>query len=156
MKVSVARTLILMAVVAGMPAGCDSVRESMRERFTPMQPKVRIVQGDSKQVFTAARAAMGRLGFEMVRGGPAQGELEGLTPIGGGNDLQSSRQRDMTVHLTALGDGRVEVRVLIQEIEEDRYSRLSNPATSTPVRDPTVYDTFFDELERQLQGVANK
>jgi len=150
------RTVVGVAALAGLLAGCESMRESMRDRFSPMPPKVRVVQGDTKQVFAAARLAMARLGFEMVRGGPAQGELEGLTRIGGGNDLYSSRQRDMTVHLEPLGDGRVEVRVVMQEIEEDRYSKLSNPATSTPVRESAVYDAFFDDLERQLQGVAGK
>ncbi len=149
------RTLVLVAALAGLLAGCASMRDSVRERFAPMQPKVRVFPGETKQVFAAARQAMVRLGFEVSRGGPAQGELEGLTRIGGG-DLYSSRQRDMTVRLVALDDDRVEVRVVIEEIEEDRYSKLSNPATSTPLRDSAMYDAFFEEVERQLQAVAGK
>jgi len=155
--------LILLAttLAAGgaLIGGCESmrsVRESMHDRIAGVPPKVRVFPGDSKQVYAAARLAMGKLGFEQTRGGPAQGELEGVTRIGGGDSLRSSRQREMTVHLVPLDDGTVEVRVLLVDIEEEDFSKVSNPATETQLRESALYDAFFGELSRQLQGVGGK
>lgn len=148
--------MLVLAAGWGLLAGCESVRDSVRERFTSMPPQMRVVPGDAKQVFAAARLAMARFGYSMVRGGPAQGEIEGVTRIGGGEDFRSSQQREITIQLEALGNGSAEVRVLIKEIVEDQFSKVSNPATETSVRDVSVYDAFFEELQRQLQGVAGK
>lgn len=140
-------------------AGCESlhsVRESVRERIVGVPPHVRVVQGDEKQVYTAARLAMTNLGYEMTRGGPAQGELEGLSRIGGGDDFRSARQREITINLQPGADGNIEVRVWLKEIVESDFNRTSNPATETPLRDEAAFDTFFDTLQVQLQGLAGK
>ena len=149
-------SVLVLAAGWGLLAGCESVRDTVRDRFTSMPPQVRVVQGDAKQVFAAARLAMARFGYEMVRGGAAQGEIEGVTRIGGGEDFRSSQQREITIHLESLGNGSIAVRVVIKEIVEDEFSKVSNPATETPVRDTPVYDAFFEELQRQLQGVVSK
>jgi len=46
--------------------------------------------------------------------------------------------------------------VQLEEIVEDSYNKLSNPATETPLRDSAGYDAFFEELARQLQGMQGK
>jgi hypothetical protein len=44
----------------------------------------------------------------------------------------------------------------LQEIIEDNFNKLANSATETPLRDSAGYDAFFEELERQLQGMKGK
>jgi hypothetical protein len=153
------RVFVLVAAIAACLPGCESIhsmRESVRERIVGVPPHVRVVQGDEKQVFTAARLAMARLGYEMVRGGPAQGELEGLTRVGAADDFHSSRQREITINLLPGEAGAVEVRVWVKEIVENDFGRASNPASEMPVRDASAYDAFFEQLQVQLQGLAGK
>ena len=128
----------------------------MQERIVGAPPKLRIVDGEPRQVYEAARLAMDRLGYQVTDGGPAQGRLEGLSRIGGGNDFKSSRQRAITVHLQPQDGGTVEVQVRLSEIVEDSFNRLANSATETPLRDSAGYDAFFEELARQLQGLKGK
>jgi hypothetical protein len=157
MKTTKSRLFVLVLAIATVLAGCKSIhsmRESVRERIVGVPPHVRVVQGDEKQVFAAARLAMAKLGYEMVRGGPAQGKLEGLTRVGTGDDFHSSRQREITINLLPGESGFIEVRVWLQEIVENDFGRASNPATEMPVRDSAAYDAFFEGL--QLQAVGGK
>ncbi len=159
MKTTKPRLLVLVVAIAALLAGCESIhsmRDSVRERIVGVPPHVRVVQGDAKQVFAAARLAMARLGYEMGRGGPAQGKLEGLTRVGTGDDFHSSRQREITINLLPGESGFIEVRVWLQEIVETDFGRASNPATEMPVRDNAAYDAFFDELQLRLQDVGGK
>ena len=151
--------LFLLVVAWGLVAGCaslESVRSTVQERIEGVPPKVRLVQGEQRQVYEAARLAIDKLGYQQTSGGPAQGRLEGLSHIGGGDDFRSSRQRSISIHLQPRDDGNIEVQVQLEEIVEDSYNKLANPATATPLRDPAGYDAFFDELERQLQGLKGK
>ena len=153
------RWLMLAVAIAALLAGCESmhsIRDSVRERFTGVPPHVRVVKGDEKQIFAAARLAMAKLGYQYVRGGPAQGELEGATRIGAGDDFHSARQREITINLVPGEPGMIEVRVWLKEIVESDFDRATSPATEAPVRDAVAYDAFFDELQLRLQGVAGK
>ena len=159
MNITKPRLFVLVVAISAILAGCESIhsmRESVRERIVGVPPHVRVVQGDEKQVFAAARLAMAKLGYQMVRGGPAQGELEGLTRVGAGEDFHSSRQREITINLLPGEAGTIEVRVWLKEIQENDYGRVSNPASEMPVRNAAAYDAFFEELQRQVQGLAGK
>jgi hypothetical protein len=151
--------LSVLVVAWSLVAGCasiESVRSKVTERIEGVPPKVRRVQGEPRQVYEAARLAIDKLGYQQTSGGPAQGRLEGLSHIGGGDNFRSSRQRSILIHLQPREEGNIEVQVQLQEIVEDNYSKLANPATETPLRDSAGYDAFFDEMERQLQGLKGK
>jgi hypothetical protein len=151
--------LSLLFAMWGLVAGCasiESVRSTVQERIEGVPPKVRLVKGEQRQVYEAARLAMDKLGYRQTSGGPAQGRLEGLSHIGAGDNFRSSRQRSISVHLLPRDGGDIEVQVQLQEIIEDSYNKLANPATETPLRDSAGYDAFFEELERQLQGQKGK
>jgi hypothetical protein len=144
----------LLAVLVGLGGGCtsiDSVGSSVKERVAGMPPRVRTVNGDARLVYEAARQAMKRLGFDVTGGGAAQGKLEGLSRIEGGGGFQSSRQRSISVRLTDLEGGRVELQVKMTEIVEEDASRSAMSATETPVRDPAAYEAFFNEVEQRLK-----
>ncbi|HUJ42177.1 MAG TPA: hypothetical protein VLW52_01095 [Opitutaceae bacterium] len=153
------RLLLLLSAACSFAAGCASVeamRSTMQDRITGVPPKTRVVKGDTREVYEAARLAMDKLGYQLTSGGPAQGRLEGLSRVGGGDDFRSSRQRAISVHLQPSEDGGVEVQVRLSEIFEESFNRLANPATETPLRDSPGYEAFFEELARQLQGGAAK
>jgi hypothetical protein len=159
MTTRVAKSVCLSLLASGLLAGCasmDSVRSSMKDRFVGMSPTVRLVQGAPRQVYDAARVAMEQLGYRYVRGGPAQGELEGLSRIGAGDDFRSSRQRSIEIHLQPLDGDSVEVGVRLKEIVQDGSSRVSSLATETPLRESSAYDAFFEALERMLHTSTDK
>lgn len=151
--------LCLLVVAWGLGGGCasiESVRSTVKDRIAGMPPKIRNVEGAPRKVYEAARLTMEKLGYQQVSGGPAQGRLEGLSRIGGGDDFRSSRQRSISIRLLPREGENVEVQVLLLEIIEDNFNKLDNPATETPLRDSAGYDAFFEELERQLQGMKGK
>ena len=153
------RPILLLAATCSLVAGCASVetmRNAVKERIVGAPPKMRVVEGDPRQVYEAARLTIEKLGYQVTTGGPAQGRLEGLSRIGGGDDFKSSRQRAISVHLQPEEGGSVVVQVRLSEIVEDSFNRLANPATETPRRDSAGYDAFFEELARQLQGPKGK
>jgi hypothetical protein len=159
MRIKTIGPLSVLVVAWSLAAGCasiESVRSTVKERIEGMPPKVRMVQGEQRQVYEAVRRAIDKLGYQQTSGGPAQGRLEGLSHIGGGDNFRSSRQRSILIHLQPREEGNIEVQVQLQEIVEDNYSKLANPATETPLRDSAGYDAFFDEMERQLQGLKGK
>lgn len=151
--------LFLLAAAWSLVAGCasvESMRSSMKDRISGAPPKMRVVEGDPRQVYEAARLTMEKLGYELTTGGPAQGKLEGLSRIGGGGDFKSSRQRAISVHLQPENGGTVAVEIRLSEIVEDSFNGLANSATETPLRDSAGYDAFFEELARQMQGLKGK
>jgi hypothetical protein len=144
---------ILLAVLIGLGAGCtsmDSVESKMKDRMVTVPPRIRVVSGEVKQVYEAARQAMEHFDYHFTEGGPAQGRLEGLSRIEGGGGFDSSMQRSVSIRLEALDGGRVEIRLKLTEIIEEDSGRSARPATETPVRDPAAYDAFFEEVERRL------
>jgi hypothetical protein len=150
---------VLLAAVGGLLGGCESiesVRDTVKDRVSGVPPKTRVVEGESRQIYEAARLAMERQGFHFAGGGPAQGRLEGLTRIDGGREFGSSRQRSISIHLEPLDGGRTEVQVLLTEIVDEGSERAAGGPTETPLRESSGYDTFFAELERQLQGDKGK
>lgn len=152
-------SIVLLAAVLGLFSGCDSMesmRSSVKDRIGGVPPKVRTFEGNQRQLYDAARKAMETLGYQLSSGGPAQGRLEGLSRIGGGDDFRSSRQRSISIRLQELDGGRVEVQVQLTEILEESSNRSAMPATETPLRDPAAYDVFFEELERSLPTAKAK
>jgi hypothetical protein len=144
---------ILLAVLIGLGGGCtsmDSVGSKMKDRMVTVPPRIRVVSGEVKQVYEAARQAMEHFDYHFTEGGPAQGRLEGLSRIEGGGGFDSSMQRSVSIRLEALDGGRVEIRLKLTEIIEEDSGRSARPATETPVRDPAAYDAFFEEVERRL------
>jgi hypothetical protein len=153
------RSLILLAAVGGFLGGCaslESMRDTVKDRVAGVPPKVRVVEGESRQSYEAARLAMEKLGYRFASGGPAQGRLEGFTRIDGGHDFGSSRQRSISIHLEPVDGGKIEVQVLLTEIIEEGSDRAAGAPVETPLRESSGYDAFFLELERQLQGAKGK
>ena len=159
MNLKALQLLVLLIVVGGLLGGCESiesVRDTVKDRVAGVPPKVRAVEGEPRQVYEAARLAMEKQGFRFMSGGPAQGRLEGLTRIDGGREFGSSRQRSISVHMEPLDGGRTEVQVLLTEIVDEGSERSVGGPAETPLRESPGYDTFFAEMERQMQSSKGK
>ncbi|OHE82986.1 MAG: hypothetical protein A3G75_08375 [Verrucomicrobia bacterium RIFCSPLOWO2_12_FULL_64_8] len=147
----VTAALGLLAVLLFGCATVGDLRDAVKERLVG-EPKVKVVKADVRAAFEAARQAMEHLGYQYVRGGPAQGELEGLTRISGGGASRSARQRSISIRLRALDGESTEIRVLLKEIVEADSGDLT---TQTPLRESPGYEVFFVEVDRRLKGVKS-
>jgi hypothetical protein len=147
------RYWVLLLVLPGL-FGCttiDSVRNKMKDRIVGVPPRVRTVESTPEKVYQAARQTMEEFGYHFTEGGPAQGRLEGFTRVSAGDSFKSARQRGIKIQLRAIDGGQVDIEVMMTEVVEEDTSRTSMPATESPVRDATAYDTFFDAIERRLK-----
>ena len=142
----VCRCLVFAAVLL---AGCTQI-ESVKDRFTPAQPQSRVVQGEARVVYDAARQTMEKMGYRLTGGGPAQGSLEGVTDIARGGSFGAAQQRSIEIRLEPAEAGATEIRVLIRETVEREGEGLSGTATDQALRDPAAYERFFQILNSLL------
>lgn len=136
-------------------AGCESLseaRDSVRERFAARnEPRTRTFSAPPRVVFDAVRTAAAQMGYRQTRGGPAQGEYEGISGVGAGERVGSSRQVGIKVTVReTLDGGSSEVGVRFTEILEDDSSNRMGMATESTMRDTPLYEIFFRNVELAL------
>lgn len=128
--------------------GCDSVSERISQRFEVVPPKNRSYHADGKVVFDAAQLAVRRIDFQLSRTAAAQGIVEGISRIQGGDSFSDARQHTIEVRLRSAEAGTTQVDVLIKEQQE---STDFKGATNIALRDHGLYDSFFAALEQALR-----
>ena len=110
-------------------------RDEAQDTHLAAQPRV---------TYEAVRTAAAEMGYRFVRGGPAQGEFEGITGVRSGETMGTARQISMKVALMATLDEKgTDVTVRLKEIIEADSSNRAGQATETPLRDTPQYDVFF-------------
>jgi hypothetical protein len=137
-------------------AGCESdVGDSVSSVLSAREaPRSRDFTADTKAVYEAARAAADEMGYRFVHGGPAEGKLEALSGISGGDESGSSRQIKMRVRISATADSACEVTVSFSEIIESDSSNQPGMATETPMKDTPLYEVFFRNVQQALKAQA--
>jgi hypothetical protein len=146
----------IAVVVALLPvAGCMSVSDltgSVREKFSTADPaQTRVFAANQRTTYDAVRSAAQQLGYRIVRGGAAQGELDAVSGVGPGERTGSSRQLAMKVRLRGTEED-THVTVRFTEIIEADSSNRAGQATETPLRDTPQYQVFFRLVEQALVG----
>ncbi len=152
MKILPAAALCLASALL---AGCDSpIGDKVQSALSPREaPRTRVFDADQKATYLAARAAAEGLGYTYVRGGPAEGELDELSEITGGDEAGSSRQISLKVRLSPADPSGTSVEVSFEEILESTQNGASpGQATETPLRDTPLYEVFFRNLGAALQA----
>lgn len=151
---------ILRSIVAALAVtfaftGCESLSEakdSIRDKLAARdEPQVHVYPGVTQRaVYDATRVAIAEMGFRYLRGGAAQGEVDAINGVSGGDAPGSAHQISMKVRLHATGDGGTEVKVWLKEVIEADSANHAGTATETPLRDTPLYDTFFRNLQRAI------
>ena len=149
-------TAAALCCAALLLAGCESDSSDIVHSVLNAReaPKTRVFQGDTRAVYAAARAAAEGMGYRFVHGGPAEGRLEALSGISGGDDAGSSRQISLKVRIGPAEESGSEVTVSFTEIIEETTTGLPAMATETPLRDTPLYEVFFRNLQQAL-GAAS-
>jgi hypothetical protein len=135
-------------------AGCESDSDFSDSVHTVLAgreaSRSRVFQADQKATYAAARAAVDQLGYRFLRGGPAEGKIDALSGISGGDETNSSRQISLKVRMEYEPETGTTVTVSFSEIIEGDSSNQPGMATETPMRDTPLYEVFFRNLQQAL------
>lgn len=134
-------------------SGCESVSENMRDRFSPVPPKVRQFEGDVRTVFTAAQLAFKRLDFVLTDSSGAPTRLEASSRITTSESMRDSRQLVVTVRFHETGEGKTEVAALVSLQVEN--SSLGGSSAQNK-REHGFYEMFFSTMQEVLQDKSPK
>jgi hypothetical protein len=136
-------------------SGCESLSDastSVREKFAERAaPQTCSYPAAQRAVYDAARVAAEQMGYRITRGGAAQGTLEAVSSVRGGDRVGSSRQLALKAKLDASLDGGTTVAVRMTEIIEADSSNRAGQATEAPLRDTPQYEVFFRGIEEALK-----
>ena len=153
-------TVFLGLIVLLVLAGCESFTDAasnLREKFERREAaQTKTFATHSRATYDAVRAAAAQMGYRFVRGGPAQGEFEGLSGVAPGEVNRSARQFAMKVQLRpTLDEKGTEVTVRLTEIVEADSSNRAGMATEAPLRDTPQYQVFFRQVQATLDASAS-
>ena len=147
--------IVLLAGCCVAFTGCESLSDatdSVRETFAKRnEPRTRSFAGGPRVVFDAVKLAASNMGYRQTRGGPAQGEYEGISAVDIGAAAGTARQVGIKVKLKASLDAdSTEVSVRFTEILEADSSGRMGMATETTMRDTPLYEVFFRNVQQSL------
>jgi hypothetical protein len=147
------RVLNLFLAIAGVCAlaGCEGVPDTMREGLgLEVPPHVRVFPATQKATYTAAKAALGSMGYRFVKGGPAQGLLEAISDVSAGESMTSAHQFKLKATFEPAAEGGTEVNVKMTEVIEDDTEHQLGRATESPLTDTPLYEVFFRGIQQEL------
>ena len=138
----------LVLIFALLLAGCESMPQNMRERFSPVPPKVATFEADARTTFFAAQLAFKRLDFNLTRTALGGHRIEAASRINTSAAFQDSRQLLAYVSIEDVGTSQCEVSLrLIEAIE----GRGLGGASELALREHGFYETYFAVLKQVLE-----
>lgn len=137
-------SLALFSGCASLSDATTSVREKLAARE---QPRTHLYQAPQRVTFEAARVAVEQMGFRIVRGGAAQGELDAVSGLSSSDTLRGSRQITLKLRLQSALDGGTEAALRLTEVIEGDSRGRAGQGTATPLRDTPLYEVFFRNVQ---------
>jgi hypothetical protein len=137
-------SLALFSGCASLSDATTSVREKLAARE---QPRTHLYQAPQRATFEAARVAVEQMGFRIVRGGAAQGELDAVSGLSSSDTLRGSRQITLKLRLQSTLDGGTEAALRLTEVIEGDSRGRAGQGTATPLRDTPLYEVFFRNVQ---------
>ena len=137
-------SLALFSGCASLSDATTSVREKLAARE---QPRTHLYQAPQRVTFEAARVAVEQMGFRIVRGGAAQGELDAVSGLSSSDTLRGSRQITLKLRLQSALDGGTEAALRLTEVIESDSRGRAGQGTATPLRDTPLYEVFFRNVQ---------
>jgi hypothetical protein len=133
-------------------AGCASEVEDVREQVTGDYPvQTQTFPAAEPATFAAAKAALKDMDFRFTHGGVHQGEVDGASEITPGDEVGSSQQFTIKAHLEATLDGKgTDVTVQMTRVVEPDSQGHPGRGVESPLRDTSLYQVFFSNLQREL------
>lgn len=150
--------LCLMAAALAL-AGCEDVADRLSEPVRRPPPQTATFAADPRSVWQAARGALAAMDYRVTGGGPAEGEIEGMSAIMPGDAPSSTKQVTLRAQFRA-GEGEgTEVTVRVTEVAEREGTASSGeapgPIASASPSGLPIGDVFFRAIQQQLNELQN-
>lgn len=126
-----------------------SACESVTDRFTAVDPKRQVFNGDQFAVQAAALQAFKRLDFSVTRSKAV--DLEAVSRIHTSAAFADSRQLTAKVHLNEAGPGKTEVEMVVTEQVE---SRSMGGTSQQTMREHGFYQLYFATVQQVLDEAS--
>lgn len=141
-------------------AGCGTISDatsSVRDRLAARdEGRSKSYAAPVRTAYDAVRVAAGQMGYRVVRGGAARGEVQAVSSVASGEGNRSSRQVSLYVRLVENGQGGTDINVRFTEILEIDSANRPGQATETPLRDTPQYQVFFRAVQQALLAQPKK
>ena len=148
--------IVVVLFLAGLAlgfAGCESVRNDVREHFAEPQYQSKVVNVDQRKAYEAARAALTKMNYTFERGGPAQGKIHSVGPINtSASGPGTARQVWFDARLSPALEGGTKIEVLFSQMIEDDFNKRPGQGSLTPMRDSSIYEVFFGYVDEALKA----
>lgn len=146
-------SLLLLVTLALGFAGCETVRNDVRECFSAPQYQMKVVTVDQRKAYEIARAALNKMHYTFEKGGPAQGLIHAFgtvdASVAGGPG--TARQVFFDAKLSATAEGGTKIEVLFSRMVEDDFNKRPGQGSVTPLRDSPLYEVFFGYVDEAMK-----
>jgi hypothetical protein len=145
--------ILALALGAALLSGCgtSNFSEDVKAALGPREkPRSRVFQAEERPTFDAVKSAALEMGYRVVHGGPAEEELEALSPISTDEEPGSSRQISMKVTLSPAAESGTNVEVSLTEVIQEQSANTPGMATQSPLNDTPLYEVFFRNVQQAL------
>jgi hypothetical protein len=144
---------LLVSLALGF-AGCETVRNDVRDRFATPQYQVKVVNVDARKAYDVARAALKKMNYTFERGGPAQGVIHAFGPLDASiaGSPGTARQVLFDAKISVAIEGGSKIEVLFSRMVEDDFNKRPGQGTLLPLRDSPLYEVFFSYVDEALKA----
>jgi hypothetical protein len=140
---------VLALVVASFMGGCESMGDSLAERFSPA-PVVRTFEAAPEHAFAAAKGALEAMGYTIRHARVKTGVIEATGRLSIDDSFRSSDQHLCRVDITPTPDGAALVRLEVREASEERTNAGAMRQSERVLPFGGTHERFFAELQSRL------
>ena len=130
-------------------AGCESMGDSLAERFSPA-PVVRTFEAPPERAFVAAKGALEDMGYTIRHARAKTGVIEATGLLAIDDSFRSSDQHLCRVEITPTPDGAALVRLEVREASEERTNAGAMRQSERVLPLGGTHERFFAELQSRL------
>jgi hypothetical protein len=140
---------VLFALAGVLLAGCESIFERVRDRFTPVPPRTQTFAAARDTVSAAVQAAFRQMDFNVTSGASGSAHFEAASAAHPSAAFGDRRQITAEAVLREPGPGQTKVSLLLTE-EVESYTG-GRESSRQPLRDHPLYERFFATVRRILE-----
>lgn len=127
--------------------GCQSGPQNMRERFSPLPPRLKTLEADARTTFFAAQLAFKRLDFDLTRTSVTGYRVEATRRVDPSQVDADTRQLQAYLGAEDVGRNKCEVSLRLIAAPEGRGFAGSGEVA---LHEHELYEKFFAVLQQVL------
>ena len=142
--------LTVLSALLFVVAGCESIGDRLKSRFTPEPPRVRQFTGDYDQIFEVTKLVLSEMGFRSIRGRAGSKKLTGVSRVNVNDAMSGASQVTVKILFVETMPDETELQVWMTEVVEDEFSQSGGYGTQRPLQGELLYNLLFRGMEQVL------